>query len=219
MIRPDPFNSGRSKEATERLGYLPIYEKENAFRYFDTYDKIVIVDADIYIRPTAPNIFFAIDGGVDFAGVVERTMPITNEYAAKIINYSRMQYEPLRNTINMKWNNLGAEFYNMGLMCMNKSITRFFKPGETPGQFIMRTEFKDFVDGKGPWKWSTDQTLLNYWVKKEQMQTQNLDWKWNALFTACESVDEAYFIHFFLKDKLPHAGEDVVSLMEQIEVC
>jgi predicted SprT family Zn-dependent metalloprotease len=80
----------------------------------------------------------------------------------------------------------------------------------------MRPEFKDFVDGKGAWKWSTDQTLLNYWVRKEQMNIQKLDWKWNALFTAVESVDAAHFIHFFLKDKLPHKGEDVHSLMEQI---
>ena len=36
---------------------LPIYEKENAFDYFDDYDQIAIIDADIYIRDTAPNIF------------------------------------------------------------------------------------------------------------------------------------------------------------------
>jgi hypothetical protein len=38
-------------------GYLPIYEKENAFDYLDDYDQIAIIDADIYIRPDAPNIF------------------------------------------------------------------------------------------------------------------------------------------------------------------
>ena len=30
-IRPDMAVTGRSKEAVERLGYMPIYEKENAF--------------------------------------------------------------------------------------------------------------------------------------------------------------------------------------------
>jgi hypothetical protein len=215
MIRPDPFATNRSKEAVERLGYLPIYEKENAFRYFREYDKIVIVDADIYIRPTAPNIFLAFDD-CDFAGVVERDMPITEQYLNKIKNYSMMQYGVLKNEINMRWDNRGAEFFNMGLMCMTKSIMKYFRPSETPGQFIMRPEFKDFIDGKGAWKWSTDQTLLNYWIRKEQMNIQKLDWKWNALFTACESVDAAHFIHFFLKDKLPHKGEDIHSLMEQI---
>ena len=31
-IRPDINRTGRSKEAVERLGYLPIFEKENAFK-------------------------------------------------------------------------------------------------------------------------------------------------------------------------------------------
>ena len=47
-IRPDMERTGRSKEAVERLGYMPIYEKENAFEYFDRYDQIAIVDSDIY---------------------------------------------------------------------------------------------------------------------------------------------------------------------------
>ena len=34
-IKPSPFTSNRSKEAVERLGYLPIYEKENAFDWFN----------------------------------------------------------------------------------------------------------------------------------------------------------------------------------------
>ena len=57
-IKPDPFNSGRSRESWEKYGgYLPIYEKENAFDYLEEYDKIAIIDADIYIRPNARNIF------------------------------------------------------------------------------------------------------------------------------------------------------------------
>ena len=46
-IRPDPSRTGRSLQAVEKLGYMPIYEKENAFEYFDRYDQIAIVDSDI----------------------------------------------------------------------------------------------------------------------------------------------------------------------------
>ena len=77
-------------------------------------------------------------------------------------------------------------------------------------------EFKRFVDGEGAWKWSTDQTLLNYWVRKENMNLQPLNFKWNALYTAVnpKHIRSAHFVHFFLKDKLPNRGENVEELMK-----
>jgi hypothetical protein len=218
-IKPDVFSTNRSKESYEKHGgFLPIFEKENAFDYFDAADQIAIVDADIYIRPDAPNIFDELKPETEFAGVVEREMPITEQYAQKIINYSRMQYGQLHNNkVDFTPNELGFEFYNMGLMVMNKGITRYLR-GETPREFIMRPEFKDFVDGAGPWKWSTDQTLLNTWVRKEKMVQQHLDWKWNALYKGVrdDKIKEAHFVHFFLKDLLPERGENVQRLMEEI---
>jgi len=216
-IAPDIFTTNRSRESYEKYGgFLPIYEKENAFAYLDSYDQIAIIDADIFIRPDCDECLFSASGtDCDFAGVIERTMAITPEYQAKIHNYSRMQYA--HNSISelFDWNNLGADFYNMGMMVINKSISKYLQ-GQTPEQFIRRTEFKNFVDGVGPWKWSTDQTLLNYWVKKEQMVVNNLDWKWNGLFTANTNIKECNFIHFFLKDKLPNKGENVKDLMSMI---
>jgi len=217
MIKPDPFQTNRSKESYEKYGgFLPIYEKENAFAYLDSYDQIAIIDADIFVRPDCDECLFSASGtDCDFAGVIERTMAITPEYQAKIHNYSRMQYA--HNSISelFDWNNLGADFYNMGMMVINKSISKYLR-GQTPEQFIRRPEFKAFVDGMGPWKWSTDQTLLNYWVKKERMLVNNLDWKWNGLFTANTNIKECNFVHFFLKDKLPNRGENVQDLMNMI---
>ena len=216
-IAPDIFTTNRSKESYEKYGgFLPIYEKENAFAYLDSYDQIAIIDADIFVRPDCDECLFSASGtDCDFAGVIERTMAITPEYQAKIHNYSRMQYA--HNSISelFDWNNLGADFYNMGMMVINKSISKYLR-GQTPEQFIRRPEFKNFVDGIGPWKWSTDQTLLNYWVKKERMVVNNLDWKWNGLFTANTNIKECNFIHFFLKDKLPNRGENVKDLMSMI---
>jgi hypothetical protein len=122
FIKPDPFMTGRSKESYEKHGgYLPIFEKENAFVYLKTYDQVAVVDSDIWIRPGSPNIFSDVRLDVDFAGVVERDMPITDQYKAKIANYSKMQYSSVRN-VDWKWNELGAEFMNMGLMVMNYQI-------------------------------------------------------------------------------------------------
>ena len=221
MIKPDVFATNRSKESYEKYGgFLPIYEKENAFDYFGDYDQICIIDADIWVRPDSPNIFDELalfDGDAEFAGVIERLAPILPWYKQKLVGYTRMQYSNLRD-VNWEWNDDGALFYNMGLMLMDKKITKYLK-GQTGKQFIRRPEFKDFVDGQGAWKWSTDQTLLNYWVKKEKMNQVYLNWKWNALYTAIpdDKIKEAYFVHFFLKDKLPNSGENVQELMEKVQ--
>ena len=220
MIKPDPFTTNRSKESYEKYGgFLPIYEKENALGFLDSYDQIAIIDADVYIRPEcSESIFDAAGTDVDFAGVLERDMPCTPQYVAKIANYSRMQYG-MPNLYHMfDWQHPGgADFYNMGIMVLNKSISKYLN-GETPLEFLRRPMFKPFVDGIGAWKWSTDQTLLNVWVKNEKMKVKNLSYRWNGLFTGIEmdKIKECNFLHFFLKDKLPNKGENVEELMKYV---
>ena len=106
-IKPDIFMTNRSTESySKHGGFLPIYEKENAFDLLDEYDQIAIVDADIYIRPTAGNIFEDMTEEYAFGAVCEREMPITPKYAAKIKNYSNMQYSPLQSKVDFKSNKL-----------------------------------------------------------------------------------------------------------------
>ena len=221
-IKPDVFATNRSKESYEKYGgFLPIYEKENAFNYWDRYDQIAIIDADVWVRPGTENIFNVMNNETEFAGMAERTAPILPWYKEKLIGYTRMQYSSLTD-VDWRWNESGAHFYNMGVMLLNRHIVQYLKGKskryETGREFIERPEFKRFVDGLGAWKWSTDQTLLNYWVKKEKMEQHELSWKWNALYTAISNEDakKAYFVHFFLKDKLPNRGEDVEKLMEDV---
>ena len=214
MITPDPFQTNRSKEATASLGSLPIYEKENAFTYLRSYDQVAIIDSDVYIRPDAPNVFDDLEEEYDFGGVVEREMPITKQYQGKIRGYSSMQYSGIK-AFAKTANNLGFEFMNMGIMIMNKAILKYLK-GMTPMQFIRQPKYKNFVDGIGAWKWYTDQTLLNTWLKEDNIKVKNMHWKWNGLFSANTKIEECHFVHFFLKDKLPAAGENVEELMKQI---
>lgn len=214
-IKPDVFNTNRSTESYEKHGgYLPIFEKQNAFNYLDDYDKIAIIDADIWIRPDSPNIFDHFLG--HFGAVAERDMPIHDWYKKKIINYSHMQYSKLAQKVDFKPNRLGYEFFNMGLMLLKSKEIKKYLNDQTPREFLSRSEFKDFVDGVGHWKWSTDQTLMNYWVKKEKIDVQPMSWRWNGLYTACDKIRECYFVHFFLKDKLPERGENIEKLMENI---
>ena len=214
-IKPDVFTTNRSRESYEKYGgYLPIYEKEKAFKYFDQYDQIAIIDADVYIRSSAPDFFKELETDYDFGAVVEKDMPINQTYYQKILNYSHMQYGSLK--VWEDWSpHVPAPFMNMGIMLMNKSFSNYLEE-QTPREFIERQEFKMFVDGMGAWKWSTDQTLLNYWINKENMNIKKLHWKWNGLFSANTKINECHFIHFFLKDKLPESGENVEQLMEVI---
>jgi len=218
-IKPDPFTSNRSTESWQKHGgFLPIYEKENAFDMMKGYDRLLIIDADIFIREDAPNILEDFGDDCAFGAVTEREMDITPKYAQKIRNYSAMQYSNLHSQkLDFKPNQLGFEYYNMGMMVINvEKFTPFLK-GDDAKSFINRLEFKDFVDGIGAWKWSTDQTLLNFFLKKYKVPTKNLNGKWNGLFSAVNNIKNCHFVHFFLKDLLPNKGEDVESLMKQID--
>ena len=218
-VKPNVFRTNRSNESYEKYGgYLPIYEKENAFDLIDKYDQIAIIDADIYIRPDADNVFEAMEEDVAFGAVCEREMNCQPWYVDKIRNYSHMQYGTLHsNRLDFKPSpRSGFEFFNMGLIVLNCENFLPYLNGDNAMQFIHRVEFEDFVDGMGNWKWSTDQTLLNYFLKKYKIPTQHLDPKFNGLFTAVEDIDNCDFVHFFLKDKLPESGENIEALMEQI---
>ncbi len=208
ILKIRPVKSARSENAL-RLGYLPIFEKENAFSYLDWYDQIAIIDADVFIRDSAPNIFDEL-GDATFAAVLERDMPLTSVYLDKIQKYSIAQHGPL-DDVDWKWNSRGSAFYNMGVMLFSSALL-YYLNGETPRQFIQRPEFERFVNGEGHWKWSTDQTLLNWWVKKTGMETRDLDWKWNGLYGAVKRIEKAHFVHLFLSAKLSDPAQIVAEL-------
>ena len=106
----------------------------------------------------------------------------------------------------------------MGVMVLN-GVFKEFLNGQTAKEFLMRKEFKKFIDGDGNLKWSTDQSLINYGLKKYNVPTKHLDWRWNALYRGIEDkhLKDAQFIHFFLKDHLPNKGEDVAMLKKIID--
>jgi len=221
-IVPDVFRTEREGKTGgwKQLGYLPIFEKQNVFEFFDEYDQILYLDCDIYVRPSASNIFDELEPEYAFGAVAECDMPINAQHAVKIKDYSYMQYNRVANQLTgwrfESWG--GFEFFNMGMMLMNTKKLKQYLKGQTPRQFIERPEFQDMVDGVGYYKWSTDQTLMNYWLKKEKIPVKNLDWKYNGLFGSLwgDNIKECEFVHFYLKDKLPENGENVERLMEQI---
>ena len=220
-ILPDMARTGRNKNGLmKEAGYLPIYEKEQAFTYLDRYDQIAVIDADIYIRNTAPNIFNEL-GDHDWGGVLERDLPLAPKHAAKIKAYSNVSFKAAPcNTVEWDWNANGADFMNMGMMMFNKSIIKHIPEWQNPREFLHRPDFKDLVDGVGPLWHSTDQILLNYWLKKSGANVKHLDWKWNTLYRGAtdESIPAAYFVHFFMKEGIKGKGEDIDSIRKILNI-
>jgi len=65
--------------------------------------------------------------------------------------------------------------------------------------FLSRTEFERFIEGENDWHLSTEQTLINFWIKKYNIKTKDLSWKWNAFYGILneQKINEAFFVHFF----------------------
>lgn len=217
ILRIQPRGNHRS-QAASRLGYLPIYEKENAFDLLPQYPAVCVIDSDVYITDQAPDIF-AVPRSAPFAGVIERDMPLTPRHSTKVRKYSRAQYDSLRAEADFGWTEHGTAFFNMGVMLLDQALLPWLR-GESAQQFLARPVFQRFVDGEGSWRWSTDQTLLNYWLRSEQIPVQELDWRWNTLYGAVtsEAAQKAWFLHFFLAQH--HVGDrDIQDVIQSLVSC
>ena len=219
IIKLRPVNSHRSERAVERFGYLPHFEKANAFDsyWMDSFDQIAIIDADIYIREDAPNIFDELNGGHVVGGVFECEMPLTPEFVNKVHEYSLGQYGMLQGMDRTSKG--GVPFYNTGVLVFNCENFQPYLNGDTGEQFVKRKEFEKFVNGEGKWKWASDQTPLNWWFQKEKMNMKHLNWKWNALYKGIHDnkIPEAHFIHFFLATKLLKQGVDINKVIQTLK--
>jgi len=203
-LRIVPRASKRSENAL-RLGYLPIFEKEAAFSRLGRYDQVAIIDADVFVRSGAPDIFAEAEG-FDFAGVRECDLPLLPQYQRKIRNYARDQYGDER-----------FPYYNMGVTVWGKSMLSHLQ-GQTPKQFIERPEFEPFVNGEGKYRWSTDQTLLNTWVRG--MRRKDLQWRWNCMYDYVQPRalwEGPHFVHFALAAKMPHKGAEIPEIIGRLK--
>jgi len=221
-IPVDMKRTNRNKEGLIKLANntLPIMEKSVGLTYFPEYDKICIVDSDIYIRDTAPNIFDELGKGQHFGCVLERDLPLTPGHRAKIKGYSNDMFKKAPcNKVEWNWNESGADFANMGLMLIDKSFMDMLD-GDTPREFLMRDEFADFRDGVGLLRYSTDQVLYNYFLKKSGANVNYLSWKWNALYRGAmdSKIPEAHFVHFFLRNQLPNNGNNIDMLKKVLKL-
>lgn len=216
-VKPDLFQSNRSRESWEKYGgYIPIFEKENFIDYLKDYDQICIIDGDIWIRPDSPNVFDQFNSDYDMAAVYETEMPTDQSYSRRVKQYAMEQLAPMP---QFDWN--GNHFFNSGMLIYDNNIKPKIKQ-KTAREFIDRIDFQDFINGKGPWKWQGDQIMLNYFAKKEKINVQHLDFKWNCLYNPyfggidLKLVKQSHFIHFFQAVKLREYAKDVEGLIKLV---
>lgn len=124
-IRPDMKVTNRSYEAIERLGYLPIFEKEEAFnlKLINTYKNIAVIDADVFVKKNVKeNIFDSLKPEIAFGAMREMDLPMQDWYAKKLKTYSQMQYGNI--WPQHMFENGIAKFRNMGVMIFNTTLIK-----------------------------------------------------------------------------------------------
>ena len=221
-IKPDLERTERVGKCGgwKKLGYMPIFEKENVFHYFNEFDKCCVIDSDIYIRPEVnKSIFDKINDNDIVASVYECDQPLTDEYSRKINFYSVGSLHYRRDVTWEFKQKTGIDFFNSGVMLYNSKNMLKVLDGMTPKEFLSQPMLKDFIDGIGNLKWQSDQLTLNYFFKKKGVKVKRLNWAWNGLFGAldAESIKKAGFVHFFMKDNLPEKGENIEKLKAIID--
>jgi len=180
------------------LDLPPHFEKLGAFSYLGEYEKVLILDADVFITRLAPNIFDCDDA--EFSAVIERDLPLTPVYRDKIRRYTDENYRSLTD-VDWDWDESGAEFFNTGV-CLLRGT-------KTP------SGLERFLENNY-WNRTYDQTFLNWWVKSCGVDFNRLDWRWNALYGAVDDIAEAYFVHFFLSYAMPRGGAEIPEIIQGI---
>ena len=213
-ISPNPDRSNRSAEASEKHGgILPHFEKFFALNLLDSFDQVLVVDADVYIRDCAPNIFLESQPDEDVLAVSEAAMPLKREVRKQVKEYAQSQFGDLYSpTWGTKRRGV-IDFYNSGIVLLQRG--RMLSNNKPDPVSLLTSEIaQPFVDGIGNWKWSGDQTFFNYWVRSSGLKHRDLSWRWNGLYGGIRPsrIAKAHFVHFYRAEKYGYIGSNQSAL-------
>jgi len=202
VLKVMPKKSQRSEGAV-RLGGLPNLEKLNGLSYLHEFEQIALIDSDVYITDSAPNIFDCVPTDCDVAGVTERALPISPLYARKLDRYEQMQFAPV--------NGVGLPFLQCGVMVYNRSFQRFMPDG--PKAFWEQPSLERFINGEGGWRWQSEQCTLSWFLRANSVNVAALPIQFNWLYGALQPgrMHEGWFHHLFLSEHLK--GDDPAEMI------
>lgn len=140
---------------------FPIWFKESIYKFGKGYNKIGIVDSDTMIRWDAPNIFDFIED--KFYGVNDLC---DLNWLLSSIEQRQKFFPDVKLDIN--------KYLNAGVLFFPSKYLDFFEKFLT---FVLTHEDEiNSIDGGGK-----EQTLLNFFLQKEQVEVELLDPSWNLL--------------------------------------
>jgi ADP-heptose:LPS heptosyltransferase len=144
----------------------PHCEKYQVFDLFETYDRILYLDADVLISPDAPNIF--------------ETVPIES-----VGMYDEEQYCSHLHERRLALRQLGAidwtkGYFNSGVVCLS------YPHRPLMAKAVRDTVFCAFMD----------QTILNYRLVKNGYPRVSLPQQFNCMSIAGDRRSDAWFVHY-----------------------
>jgi len=127
------------------------------------YNQVLIVDADTIIHPDAPDIFKLTDD--KFCAV--RSYGSYDWMCRSIENYKKHMFPD----INVPY----FEYFNSGVILCNKKHKKFY---EKIINFYL-TNRENIVKLQETYQVGTDQPILNFFVKQENIEYKQFDYEWN----------------------------------------
>ena len=139
-----------------------VWNKELIFERAEGYEKIGIVDADTMIKWNAPNIF----NNFDDEFCMSRDLVNWNWVHNSIQNYSKF-FKNIQLDIS-SYGNAGVIFFHKLYLPLFKEVFEFYQENKKE---------LDFWDKGG----GREQTVLNFFLKKNNVDIKFLDGSWNLL--------------------------------------
>ena len=127
------------------------------------YNQVLIVDADTIIHPDAPDIFKLTDDKF----CVVRSYGSYDWMCRSIENYKKHMFPD----INVPY----FEYFNSGVILCNKKHKKFY---EKIINFYL-TNRENIVKLQETYQVGTDQPILNFFVKQENIEYKQFDYEWN----------------------------------------
>jgi len=173
-----------------KLGFYN-YEKLQIFDLFEKYERIIFLDSDLLVTPRCPNLFSV---------TPERALG-----AFKVSNYTNFHDKAIR-VIQDELGDIGwdRDYFNSGVMVVSRQHREVFNKNNGLLKWISRDTTGQLF---------SDQTYINYLVKKFGIEVYDLGYKFNHT-TAPKNSDRrfrSYIIHY------PGKGHRQGSKVEQIE--
>jgi len=154
---------------------INLFEKNQIYKLFDKYDRILRIDYDVIITPNCPNIFEIVPGD-KIGGVFEDVGRSKLSRKRRIINIQK-------HLGNLNWN---SGYINAGIVVASKQHKEIFNT--TIEEINKVQEIKDII--------TPEQDYLNYMIRKLGFEVYSLSYKFNHITYFSPNRFDSYIIHY-----------------------